>query len=164
MAIDCRRQRRRAWVSIRKPTSPKCSPSSLISGPLRVWTSSCPGPGRTSARLTNSRRDEPNRAACPQKIKPSELCGQKTAFDQSTADGTWSLQANGIVLHSEIGPFLSGQILFIPAAGYRHRAGSESVQRVACSDHVGCVSFLREGIIDRRQHFSRRAMLALLAP
>jgi hypothetical protein len=39
-----------------------------------------PGPGRTSARLTSSRRDEPNRAACPQKIKPSELCGQKTAF------------------------------------------------------------------------------------
>src|SRR6266478_3406116 len=59
-------------ASIRKPTSPTCSPSSSISGPPRASTSSCPGPGRPSARPINSRRDAPNRAAAPaQKIKSS---------------------------------------------------------------------------------------------
>lgn len=53
--------------SIRKPTSPTCSPSSLISDPRRRSTSSCPGPGQPSARPINSRRDAPNRAAAPAK-------------------------------------------------------------------------------------------------
>ena len=41
-------------ASIRKPTSPTCSPSSSISGPPRASTSSCPGPGRPSDRSTVS--------------------------------------------------------------------------------------------------------------
>ena len=53
-------------ASIRKPTSPTCSPGSSISGPPRVSTNSCPGPGAPSAP-PNSRRDKPNRAAVPAK-------------------------------------------------------------------------------------------------
>ena len=54
-------------ASTRKPTSPTCSPSSSISGPPRVSTNSCPGPGGPSVPPTNSRRDTPNRAAVPAK-------------------------------------------------------------------------------------------------
>ena len=46
-------------ASIRKPTSPTCSPSWSTSGLLRASTSSCPGPGRPSTPPTNSRRDPP---------------------------------------------------------------------------------------------------------
>ena len=58
-----------ATASIRKPTSPTCSPSSSISGPPRASTNSCPGPGRPSAPPTNSRRDAPNRAAATENRK-----------------------------------------------------------------------------------------------
>jgi hypothetical protein len=43
--------------SIRKPTSPRFSPSSSISGPNRVSTSSCPGPGQQVAQPIGSPRE-----------------------------------------------------------------------------------------------------------
>ena len=46
-----------ALASTRKPTSPTCLPSSSISGPPRVSTNSCPGPGRPSTPRIASRRD-----------------------------------------------------------------------------------------------------------
>ena len=44
-------------ASIRKPTSPTCSPSSSISGPNLASTSSCPGPGQHSVPPVASRRN-----------------------------------------------------------------------------------------------------------
>jgi Transposase IS66 family len=67
-------------ASIRKPTSPTCSQSWSISGPPRVSTSSCHGPGRLSAPQPAKRRD-PQRGANPGKeVKPSEPGGKKTAY------------------------------------------------------------------------------------
>jgi hypothetical protein len=65
-------------VDPQRPTSPMCSPSWSISGPPPASTSSCPGPGRPSARPTNSRHN----ASSGQKIKPPKLWGQKTANDK----------------------------------------------------------------------------------
>jgi hypothetical protein len=63
-------------ASIRKPTSPTCSPSSSICGLPRASTNSCPGSGRPSSRPTNSRRNSNS----GQKIKQSQLWDCKTAY------------------------------------------------------------------------------------
>jgi hypothetical protein len=77
--------------SIRKPTSPMCSLSWSICGPLRVSTSSCPGRGRPNAPPINAPPDAPNLAEPSQKNQANKAVGAedrlrcKSAWDRKTS-------------------------------------------------------------------------------
>src|SRR5215216_4190272 len=68
-------------ASIRKPTSPTCSPSSSICGPPRISTNSCPGPGRPSAPPGSPRNSESRRSLSKKSSRQSRATRRPLTID-----------------------------------------------------------------------------------
>src|SRR5579884_632494 len=74
--------------SIRKSTSPTCSPGSSISGPTPASMNSCLGPGQPRTQPTNPRPDPGGQS------QASDPCGQEEAYSRSHTETVGATDAD----------------------------------------------------------------------